>query len=97
MESSLIPAVLETDSLGVVAAINSPSNYLSEVGLVIFDIVELLGFCLGSKVQFVPRSANIVVHTLARFALSVDRDCFWIEDNHVCLVEALVVDNQVSS
>ncbi|KAL5775273.1 hypothetical protein ACOSP7_012830 [Xanthoceras sorbifolium] len=70
LASGLLPTIVETDSFTVTTAINNPSVYFSKVGLVIFNIVELLGQCLGSKVLHVPRLANMVAHTLARFALS---------------------------
>ncbi|KAL5774707.1 hypothetical protein ACOSP7_012264 [Xanthoceras sorbifolium] len=97
LASGLLPAILETDSLDVATAINNPSVYSSEVGLIIFDIVDLLGRCPGSKVLYVPHSAYMVSHTLSRFALSLDRDYFLLEDYPVCISEALAVDNQVSS
>ncbi|KAL5741774.1 hypothetical protein ACOSP7_028506 [Xanthoceras sorbifolium] len=96
LDSGLLPSILDTDSLAVITAINNPSAYLSKVGLVIIDIVDLLSSCPGSKVQFVPRSANSVDLTLARFALSLDRDYFWLEDYPNCIGEVLVADNQVS-
>ncbi|KAL5823919.1 hypothetical protein ACOSQ4_021819 [Xanthoceras sorbifolium] len=76
LDSGLHPAILETDSLDVATVINNPSVYSFKVGLVIFDIVDLLGCCPGSKVLYVPRSANKVAHTVARLALSLDRDYF---------------------
>ncbi|KAL5808335.1 hypothetical protein ACOSQ3_029026 [Xanthoceras sorbifolium] len=96
LDSGLLLAILETGSLAVITAINNPSAYLSKVGLVIVDIVDLLSSYPGSKVQFVPRSANSVAHTLARFTLSLDRDYFWLEDYPDCIDEVLVADNQVS-
>ncbi|KAL5740193.1 hypothetical protein ACOSQ2_029373 [Xanthoceras sorbifolium] len=72
----LLPAILDSDSLDIVTAIDNPSTYSSEVGLVIIDILEMLGRCPGSKVLHVPRSVNMTTHTLVRFALSLDRDYF---------------------
>ncbi|KAL5799274.1 hypothetical protein ACOSQ4_032158 [Xanthoceras sorbifolium] len=72
----LLLAIVETDSLNVATAINNPSVYFSKVGLVISNIVNLLSRCPGSKVLYVPRSANMVAHILARFALKINRDCF---------------------
>ncbi|KAL5779815.1 hypothetical protein ACOSQ2_010552 [Xanthoceras sorbifolium] len=95
LDLGLHPPILETDSLVVATAINNPSVYSSKVGLVIFDIVDLLGRCPGSKVLYVPRSANMVAHTLVRLALSLDRDYFWLDNYPVCISEAFVVDNQV--
>ncbi|KAL5742337.1 hypothetical protein ACOSP7_029069 [Xanthoceras sorbifolium] len=76
LASGLLPAILDYDSLDVVTAIDNPSTYSSEVGLVIIDILEMLGRCPGSKVLHVPRSVNMTAHTLVRFALSLDRDYF---------------------
>ncbi|KAL5746660.1 hypothetical protein ACOSP7_027806 [Xanthoceras sorbifolium] len=96
LASGLLLANVETDSLDVAIAINIPFVFFSEVELVIFDIVDLLGRCLGSKVIYVPRLANMVAHILARFALRLDRDFFWQDDYPYCISEALTVDNQVS-
>ncbi|KAL5751927.1 hypothetical protein ACOSQ2_022434 [Xanthoceras sorbifolium] len=49
LDLDLLPAIVETDSLDVATAINNPSVYLFEVGLVISDIVDVLGRCPGSK------------------------------------------------
>ncbi|KAL5758851.1 hypothetical protein ACOSP7_021462 [Xanthoceras sorbifolium] len=94
LASSLAPALLETDSLAIVTAVKNPCVYLSEVRLVIADIVDLLGACPGSTVQFVHRSTNSVAHTLSIFTLSLDRDYFWLEDFPICIGEVLAADNQ---
>ncbi|KAL5756241.1 hypothetical protein ACOSQ2_020987 [Xanthoceras sorbifolium] len=94
LELDLLPVIVETDFLDVATTINNPSVYFSEVGLVISDIVDLLGRCPRSKVLYVPRSANIVVHTLARFALEIDSDRFWQNYYPNCISEALEFDNQ---
>ncbi|KAL5758057.1 hypothetical protein ACOSP7_020668 [Xanthoceras sorbifolium] len=94
LELDLLPVIVETDFLDVVTTINNPSVYFSEVGLVISDIVDLLGRCPRSKVLYVPRLANIVAHTLARFALEIDSDRFWQNCYPNCISEALEFDNQ---
>ncbi|KAL5761774.1 hypothetical protein ACOSP7_018038 [Xanthoceras sorbifolium] len=55
LATSLLPTIVETDSLEVVSIINNPSVYFSEVGLIISDIMDLLGRCPSSKVLYVPR------------------------------------------
>ncbi|KAL5737298.1 hypothetical protein ACOSP7_030059 [Xanthoceras sorbifolium] len=72
----LLQAIVEADSLDVVIAINNPYVYLSELGLVISEVVDLLSRCPGSKVLYVPLSANMVAHTLASFALKIDKNRF---------------------
>ncbi|KAL5759604.1 hypothetical protein ACOSP7_018124 [Xanthoceras sorbifolium] len=96
-DSGLLPAMLETGAQVVVTAINNPTVILSEVGLVIHDIVELLRLCPNSRIMFMPRSTNLVAHSLAKFALGIERDCFWMEDYPDCIRHSLVANNQVSS
>ncbi|KAL5752149.1 hypothetical protein ACOSP7_022325 [Xanthoceras sorbifolium] len=43
LDLDLLPSIVETNSLDVVTAINNPSVYLSKVGLVISDIMDVLG------------------------------------------------------
>ncbi|KAL5750327.1 hypothetical protein ACOSP7_024930 [Xanthoceras sorbifolium] len=76
VESGLVPVVLKSDSSLAVSAINGDTVFLSEVGLIIHDVVELLRSIPSSAVRFVPRSANMAAHYLARFALRLDSDCF---------------------
>ncbi|KAK3228183.1 hypothetical protein Dsin_008045 [Dipteronia sinensis] len=68
------------DVQNVVQLIDSPDTLLSEIGLVIKDIKLVLEICHACSVAFVPRSANMVAHHLAKLGLSVDNDCFWLED-----------------
>ncbi|KAL5759437.1 hypothetical protein ACOSQ2_018275 [Xanthoceras sorbifolium] len=56
IESGLLPAALEFDSLLAISATNGENVFLSEVGLIIHDVVELLRSNPGSSVIFVPRS-----------------------------------------
>ncbi|KAL5828705.1 hypothetical protein ACOSQ3_018173 [Xanthoceras sorbifolium] len=56
IESGLLPAALEFDSLLAISATNGENFFLSEVGLIIHDVVELLRSNPGSSVIFVPRS-----------------------------------------
>ncbi|KAL5747907.1 hypothetical protein ACOSQ2_025204 [Xanthoceras sorbifolium] len=66
VESGLVPVVLKSDSSLAVSAINGDTVFLS----------ELLRSIPSSAVRFVPRSANMAAHYLARFALRLDSDCF---------------------
>ncbi|KAL5789700.1 hypothetical protein ACOSQ2_004588 [Xanthoceras sorbifolium] len=95
LSSGLLPALIESDCLLAVSAINSDHVYFFEVGLIIHDIVDLLRCNPGSVVSFIPRSANMAAHHLARFALRLDSDCFWMEDFPSIIQDVLFSDNQV--
>ncbi|KAL5857733.1 hypothetical protein ACOSQ3_005191 [Xanthoceras sorbifolium] len=60
-DSGLLPAVLESDALEVVNAVNS-SHSLADLGLYVFYIQNIFALFLGSSVGFVPHEANQAVH-----------------------------------
>ncbi|KAL5752202.1 hypothetical protein ACOSP7_022383 [Xanthoceras sorbifolium] len=82
--------VMESDCLQLVNAINSSSVQLSDLGIVLHDIWNLLASSPRHCVQFVPRQANSVAHGLAKFACSLSSNMFWIDD---CL-ESCVLANK---
>ncbi|XP_060961055.1 uncharacterized protein LOC115724007 [Cannabis sativa] len=63
--------IVETDSLTVVQAIQSPLEMVPYFGSVISDCKTLLEELIGVSVLFVKWSANRVVHFLARASYSV--------------------------
>ncbi|KAI9180800.1 hypothetical protein LWI28_008283 [Acer negundo] len=70
IDSGLFPVTVESDAAVVVNWINEGLVPISEVGVFISDIKNLLQQIQFIAVSFVPRLANTVAHCLAKFALS---------------------------
>lgn len=88
-ESGLSPCLVESDSQVVVSMINSGVAPISNVGLVISDILDLVNASPFCCVCFAPHKANMVAHCLAKLGLSNVFDSFWMEEVPPCM--ALVV------
>ncbi|KAK2649997.1 hypothetical protein Ddye_017486 [Dipteronia dyeriana] len=78
VDSGLVPTVIESNALSVVSLINSGSPNLTELGLVCGDIAKHIQDGVITAVGFIPRKAKVVAHTLAKMALSIDQDRFWM-------------------
>ncbi|KAK2635585.1 hypothetical protein Ddye_030377 [Dipteronia dyeriana] len=76
----LAQEVVETDAKVVVDMINKVENPRSEIGLIILDVLKLIGNGSERRVCFVPRKANLVAHCLAKCGLSIERDMVWLEE-----------------
>ncbi|KAK2654924.1 hypothetical protein Ddye_007976 [Dipteronia dyeriana] len=87
-----LPTVVECDAKGVVELINSGRKNYSEIGLVCLDITDRLRDGSISGIQFVARAAINVAHTLAKLALSVDHDRFWVESYPDCVSHCIQED-----
>ncbi|KAK2645878.1 hypothetical protein Ddye_021073 [Dipteronia dyeriana] len=72
-------AVTDMDVV-VVSLINSCSSTLDEIGLIIDDISDLMLSSPQCKVCFISRKANMAAHFLAKIGLSLETDCFWMEE-----------------
>ncbi|KAK4849651.1 hypothetical protein QYF36_026987 [Acer negundo] len=66
---------------GLLYKINMDASISVENGCVGVGIV-ICNHCglVMRKIQFVSRKANLVAHSLSKFALSVVRNCFWVEE-----------------
>ncbi|KAK2657966.1 hypothetical protein Ddye_011018 [Dipteronia dyeriana] len=91
MENNIV-AVVESDAKGVVELINSGRKNYSKIGLGCLDITDRLRDGSISGIQFVARAANNVAHTLAKLALSVDHDRFWVESYPDCVSHRIQKD-----
>ncbi|KAL5756472.1 hypothetical protein ACOSQ2_021218 [Xanthoceras sorbifolium] len=85
--------LVESDALNIVNYINHRDPPLSEVGLIISDILSL---CSNAFVafSFVPRCANFVAHLLVRNSFSGDVVSIWLEDAPPWLDQGLLSDIQ---
>ncbi|KAK2635971.1 hypothetical protein Ddye_030763 [Dipteronia dyeriana] len=76
----LRPCVVESDCLSVVKLISSGQVPFAEIGLIIQDVVNLLGSSPGSCVVFAHMERNKAAHMLAKICLTVLSDFVWMED-----------------
>lgn len=70
---------LETDWQFLIQYLSSLATPISHLGLVSSDIRFLSFQFRDISFSFVARQANIVVHRLAKFGLSLDSLCSWLE------------------
>ncbi|KAM6571390.1 hypothetical protein CsatA_015470 [Cannabis sativa] len=71
---------IETDSLLVVQGLKSAYVCNSAFHSMLKDVNYLVSFFPRAQVSYVKRSANTYAHVLAKFALTVDTDCSWLEE-----------------
>ncbi|KAK3204550.1 hypothetical protein Dsin_018596 [Dipteronia sinensis] len=82
-ESGLWPCIVESDSQLVVSTIDSGNVPLSDIGLIIEDILDPMKGPLRCKVCFISRKSNMVAHCLDKLGVALEVDCFWIEEVHL--------------
>ncbi|KAK1556291.1 hypothetical protein Q3G72_002141 [Acer saccharum] len=91
-ESGLMPCLVESDAHTMVNLTNSDSAHFSEVGLIIKDIRILLGCSANCFIAFIPKSANLAAHVLAKLSLSFDSAKFWREECPPAIAQAVLGD-----
>ncbi|KAL5817062.1 hypothetical protein ACOSQ3_025440 [Xanthoceras sorbifolium] len=92
VETGLLLVCVESDTKFVVNLITSKAAPISEIGVVIEEILLLISMHPVYSVRFIPRLANWVAHWLAKFGLSVVGEFVWLEDCPLC-VENLVLND----
>ncbi|TXG70065.1 hypothetical protein EZV62_005000 [Acer yangbiense] len=88
IETCLVPVVIESDTLGVV-------NLIRAIGTVIDDIIYCIHGLAGGSVIYASRKVNFVAHNLPRMALTITKDCYWIEEYPPCVERSLGEDEEV--
>ncbi|KAK3219971.1 hypothetical protein Dsin_013941 [Dipteronia sinensis] len=91
-DSGLSPVIIESDAQVVVNLINSGNIPLSDIGLIIHDINQVLRNFPSCRVSFVSRLANMAAHSLAKYGLLIASDLFWLEEFPSCVAPAVMGD-----
>ncbi|CAL8112574.1 unnamed protein product [Prunus armeniaca] len=78
-DASLLPLVVESDSLVAVQFLSKDEECLAPKGVLVTEIRHLL-LELSSCVRFVPRTTNIVAHRIAHYSFCAEELCFWLGD-----------------
>ncbi|KAL5804219.1 hypothetical protein ACOSQ3_031019 [Xanthoceras sorbifolium] len=92
VQTGLLPICVELDAEFVVNLIMSKATPISEIGVVIEEILLLISMHPVYSVRFIPRLANRIAHGLAKFGLSAVGEFVWLEDYPLC-VENLVLND----
>ncbi|KAK3212629.1 hypothetical protein Dsin_017335 [Dipteronia sinensis] len=93
-DCGLFPCVLESDA-EVVNWIKKGSHLASASGVILSDISNLSAERNGLSMNFVPRQANQVAHSLARKALRSITYIFWMEEVPVYATNLVQADMPV--
>ena len=72
--------ILEGDALSVITKMMQTEPSLSDVGNLGKVVKDLMKSFSWSKIQYVRRETNEVAHCLAKNALSLKNDVYWVDD-----------------
>ena len=84
--------MLEGDALSVITKILQSEPSLSDIGNLVDAAKDLMKSFNGCNVQYVRREANEAAHCLAKSALSLKADLYWVDDCPKFLFPVLVKD-----
>ncbi|XP_042988641.1 uncharacterized protein LOC122316174 [Carya illinoinensis] len=88
-ELGLQQIMLEGDSIAVGQAVQHKDESWSPTGLVIRDIKLLLSKVRTWSIHHIPRKFNVIVHALAKFALTSSEEHIFMEDYPPCIQHLL--------
>ncbi|KAK1549493.1 hypothetical protein Q3G72_002913 [Acer saccharum] len=83
----ILPTVIESDALNVVNLIKLGGHCYADIGLVYKDIGDRILSGDIFRVEYVPREANVVAHTLAKHCLLL-RTYFGLRVSHLVWTSA---------
>ncbi|KAL5773127.1 hypothetical protein ACOSQ2_013051 [Xanthoceras sorbifolium] len=90
VELGISPVGFESDASSLISSIIKGDPPLSDVGLIVANIIHLVSSLSISHISFTSRLCNGVAHGLAKSGLSLSEPLVWIEDTPPC-VEALIL------
>ncbi|KAK3194881.1 hypothetical protein Dsin_026191 [Dipteronia sinensis] len=89
------PCIFEFDAEVVIRWINSSSHLESVCGAILSDIHFLNSEMVGACFDYVSRQGNQIAHLLAKNALLLSEDRYWMEEYPYCVAKAVHVDMHV--
>ena len=93
VEAGFMELVLEGYNSTIMKSINSPQPNMSHLGHVYEDIKCIAASLHRLEVSFVKRSADAVVHALAKHARQIDEEVVWLEEDPLPAIEAMYCDS----
>lgn len=84
MDSGLQVSYVESDTIDAVCAIEDEDSLAAD-NFIFSDIRHLIGEAGGGTCCYCPRQGNMGAHTLAKLALSLDENRFWLEEYPSCI------------
>ncbi|BFG24761.1 hypothetical protein CerSpe_110350 [Prunus speciosa] len=91
LDASLLPLVVEFDSLATVQLLSKEEECLAHEGVLVTEIRRLL-LALSPCVRFVPHTANTVAHRIACYSLRAKELCYWLGDGPPWLLDGIRED-----
>ncbi|KAL5744009.1 hypothetical protein ACOSP7_026871 [Xanthoceras sorbifolium] len=96
-EGGMAKFSLNSDAANVIRFLDEDAVSLSEVGLLIEDIKDLVRRFNGDvSSAYSPRSTNWVAHSPAKLALDNICNVFWMQDSHPSIRNLIVEESCVS-
>ncbi|KAK0585032.1 hypothetical protein LWI29_022499 [Acer saccharum] len=92
LDFGLVPFQIESDCLQVIDLVNKGVPSSADVGPIISLIFDSLNSTPGCSISHTPRTGNLVAHNLVKFALSIERDCCWLDSCPPCVERLVQID-----
>ncbi|KAH7571945.1 hypothetical protein JRO89_XS04G0171800 [Xanthoceras sorbifolium] len=92
VDQNLFPVMVESDAAEVICFIQDKAPPLSEVGILVSEILRLADSHNLLCFAFCPCLGNSVAHGIAKFAISSSASGFWLGVSPPCGEEAIVAD-----
>ena len=93
IECGFTKLVIEGDNQSIMFALSLRNSWSSWLGHILQDVACMISGLRWTRVLFARRSANTVVHALARYAKDILDEVVWIEDSPPPTMEALYFDS----